>query len=117
MAAGGAICFVWLLIVDTLIETSSCDDRRSISHIDAAHGQPARSPARPTNIDGGLEDIRWIHGLGGESLPAASYGILPNLKKKSIFCHSRPMEKFCLLICANQRPNVFLSYAWSAPAT
>ena len=31
MAAGGAICFSWLQIVNTVIETSSCDDRRSIS--------------------------------------------------------------------------------------
>ena len=30
-AAGGAICFFWLQIVNTLMETSSCDDRRSIS--------------------------------------------------------------------------------------
>ena len=49
--------------------------------IDSAHGQPARCPARPTNIDDGLEDISWVHGLGGESLPAASYGILPKLGK------------------------------------
>ena len=49
--------------------------------IDSVHGQPARCPARPTDIDDGLEDIRWIHALGGESLPAASYGILSNLKK------------------------------------
>ena len=33
------------------------------------------------NIDDGLEDIRWIRGLGGEKLPAASYGLLPYLKK------------------------------------
>ena len=52
---------------------------------DSAHGQPARYLARPTNTDDGLEDIRWIHGLGGKSLSAASYGILPNLKKNS-FC-------------------------------
>ena len=85
--------------------------------IDSAHGQPARYLARPTSIDDGLEDIRWIHGLGVESLSAASYGILPNLKKKTIICHSRRMEKFFLLFCANQRPIVFLSYAWSVPAT
>ena len=48
-------------------------------NIDAAHGKTAWCPARPTNKDYGLEDIKWIHGLGGESLPAASYGILPNL--------------------------------------
>ena len=49
--------------------------------IDSAHGQPSRYLARPTNIDDGLEDVRWIHALGRESLPAASFGILPNLKK------------------------------------
>ena len=54
-------------------------------NIDAAHGQPTRCPARPTSINDGLEDIRWIHRLGGESLPAVSYGILPNLKKKLFF--------------------------------
>ena len=32
-------------------------------------------------IDDSLEDIRWIHGLGGESLLSTSYGILPNLKE------------------------------------
>ena len=50
-------------------------------NIDLAHGQPARCPAWPTNIDDGPEDIRWIYGLGGESLPAAFDGILTNLKK------------------------------------
>ena len=30
-AANGATCFFWLQIVNTLIENSSCDDRRSIS--------------------------------------------------------------------------------------
>ena len=53
--------------------------------IDSAHGQPSRYLARPTNSDDGLEDIRWAHGLGGESLVAASYGILPNLKKSLFF--------------------------------
>ena len=33
------------------------------------------------NVDDGLENIRWIRGLGGEKLPAASYALLPNLKK------------------------------------
>ena len=72
-------------MVNTLIESNSCDDRRSISNIDAAHGQPARCPARPTNIDDGLEDIGWVHGLGVESLTAASYGILPIPEKKNYF--------------------------------
>ena len=75
-------------------------------NIDLTHIQPAQRPAKPTNIDDGLEDVRWIHCLGGESLPAASYGILPNLKKL-LFCHSRRMEKLCLLFCAHRRPIVF----------
>ena len=33
------------------------------------------------NVDDGLEDIRWIRGLGGEKLPAAPYALLPKLKK------------------------------------
>ena len=34
---------------------------------------------------GGLEDIRWIRGLGGEKLPASPYDFLPNLKKGLFF--------------------------------
>ena len=49
--------------------------------IGTAHGQPGSCRARPVNVDDGLEDIRWIRGLGGERLPAASYAFLPNLKK------------------------------------
>ena len=49
--------------------------------IDTAHGQPSWSRARPTSIDDGLEEIKWTHGLGGKSLPAASYGILLILEK------------------------------------
>ena len=71
------------------------------------------------NVDDGLEDIRRIRGLGGEKLPAASYALLPNLKKglPGIFCHRRGIEKFCRLFSIQQRPNVFVSDAWPAPAT
>ena len=34
------------------------------------------------SIEDGLEEMRWMHALGGKSLPAASCGILPSLKKK-----------------------------------
>ena len=37
------------------------------------------------NVDDGLEDIRWIRGLGGEKLPAASNTLLPNLQKGLFF--------------------------------
>ena len=48
-----------------------------------------------------------MHGLGGESLPAASYGIRPNPKNNSTFCQSRLIDIFCHLFCAHQRPIVF----------
>ena len=116
---GSAICFFSLQIVNTLIKISSCDDRRSISDIDSAHGQPAFCRARSTSTDDGLEGIRLIHGLRSKRLPAASYGILPNLKKKSIFGPSRRIEIVCLhsRFRAHPRPTVFSSYARPAPAT
>ena len=66
-------------------------------------------------IDGGLEDIRWIRGLGGERLPAASYALLPNLKKglflaigegSSFFvaCFVHSSAQMCLFQTPGQRP-------------
>ena len=73
---------------------------------------------RPVNVDDGLEDIRWIRGLGGEKLPAASYvPPSPKPEKRPIFCHRRGIEKFCRLFSTQQRPKVFVSDAWPAPAT
>ena len=69
------------------------------------------------NVDDGLEDIRWFRGLGGERSPAASYALLRNLKKISIFCHRREIVIFCPLFSTHQPPNVFVSDAWPAPAT
>ena len=83
--------------------------------IEATHGQPGSCRARPVNVDDGLEDIRWIRGLGGEKLPTASYALLPNLKK-AYFCHRRGIENFCSLFSTRQRLNVFVSDAWPAPA-
>ena len=37
------------------------------------------------NVDDGLEYIRWIRGLEGDKFPAASYDLLPNLKKGLFF--------------------------------
>ena len=80
--------------------------------IEATHRQPASCRARPVNVDDGLEDIRWIRGLGGEKLPSS---LKP--EKTPIFCHRRGIENFCRLISTQQRPNVFVSDAWPAPAT
>ena len=49
--------------------------------IESAHRQPGSCRATPVNVDDGLEDIRWVRGLGGKKLPAASYALLANLKK------------------------------------
>ena len=56
------------------------------------------------NVDGSLEDVRWIRGLGGERLPAASYGLLPNLKKMSIFAIREGLRFFvvCFLHTSDQ---------------
>ena len=51
------------------------------------------------NVDDGLEDIRWIRGLGGEKLPVASYALLPNLKKGLFFAIGEGSRNFdpCVL--------------------
>ena len=45
------------------------------------------------HVDDGLEDIRWIRGLRGERLPAASYALLPNPKKGHSFLPSERDQK------------------------
>ena len=41
----------------------------------------------------------------------------PKPEKRPIFCHRRGIENFCRLISTQQRPDVFVSDAWPAPAT
>ena len=41
----------------------------------------------------------------------------PKPEKRLIFCHRRGIENFCRLFSTQQRPNVFISDAWPAPAT
>ena len=53
--------------------------------IESTRGQPASCRARPVNIDDELENSMWIHGLGGETLPAVSYALFPNLEKYLFF--------------------------------
>ena len=43
-------------------------------------------------VDDGLEDIRWVSGLGGKRLPAASCAHLPNLKKCSYLPSERDLD-------------------------
>ena len=84
---------------------------------ESTHGQHASCRARPVNVNDGLEDIRWIRGLGGEKLLTASYALLPNLKKKCIFFANEVGSRFCRLFSTQQRPNVFVSDTSPAPAT
>ena len=49
--------------------------------VQSTHGEPGSWRARPVNVNDGLENVRWIRGLGGEKLPVTSYALLPNLKK------------------------------------
>ena len=111
-------CLFFLVVNCRQVDRNQLARRSTLDlRIDSAHGQPARCRARPTNTDDGLEDIRLIHGLGGESLPAASYGILTNLFFCFCFWCSRRTERVCLRSCAHQRPTALLSCAWSTPAT
>ena len=41
----------------------------------------------------------------------------PKPEKRSIFCRRRGIEIFCRVFSTQQRPNVFVSDAWPAPAT
>ena len=63
------------------------------------------------NVGDGLEDVRWIRGLGGEKLPAASYALLPKLKKGLFFAIGEGSRIFvaCFLhssaeMCSYQTP-------------
>ena len=66
-------------------------------------------------VDDGLEDIRWIRGLGGEKLPATSNALLPNLKKGLFFavgegsrffvaCFLHSSAQMCLYQTPGRRP-------------
>ena len=67
------------------------------------------------NVDYGLEDIRWMRGLGGEKLPAASYALIPNLKKGLFYaigegsryfvaCFLHSSAQLCLYQMPGRRP-------------
>ena len=109
-AAGGA--FIFLVANGQHADKNQLVRRWTLDFdIDSAQGQPAWCRARPTRIGGGLENTTWVHGLRGESLPAASCGILSNLKEiEPKLCHSRRIEKFCHLVLCTPAVNCF-SYA------
>ena len=88
-------------------KTSSRDDRPFDLDIESTHGQPALCRARPVNVDDELEEIRWIRGLRGERLPAASYALLPNLKKGLFFAIGEGFEISSRLVSTHPSTNIF----------
>ena len=76
-AVRGGPCAFTLKVVNKLIKTQLTRREAFDLDIESTHGQPCSCRARPVNVDDGLENIRWIRGLGGEKLPAASYALLP----------------------------------------
>ena len=67
------------------------------------------------NVDDGLDGIRWIRGLGGEKLPAASNALRPNLKTGLFFaigegsrifvaCFLHSSSQMCLYQTPGRRP-------------
>ena len=114
-AVRGGTCAFTLKIVSTLIQKQLTRREASDLDIEASHGEPGSCRARPVNADDGLEDMRRIRGLVCEKLPAASYALLQP-EKRPIFCHRRGIEIFCRLFSTQQRPNLFVSDAWPAPA-
>ena len=69
------------------------------------------------NVDDGLEDIRWIRGLGGEKLPAASNALLSNLKKRLFFAIGEGSRIFVACFLHSSAQMCFVSGAWPTPAT
>ena len=63
-------------------------------------------------IDDGLEDIRWIRGLRGERLPAASYALLPNLKKGLFFAIGEGLRIFVACILHSSAQMCLFQSAW-----
>ena len=50
------------------------------------------------NVDEDLEDLRWVHVLGGERLPAASYALLQNCKN-GLFFTMEEGSRILALVC------------------
>ena len=88
-AEGGAFCVFFCVV-----NCQHADQKQLVRRwpfdldIESAHGQPALCRARPSSLGDGLGYFRSIHVLGDQSLPAASYALLPNPKKKTFFSES-----------------------------
>ena len=90
-------------------------DLRSRHRINPRPTRFVSGKADECTVDGGLKDVRWIRGLGGEKLPAVSYALLPNLKKGLFFaigegsrifvaCFLHSSAQMCLYQTPGRRP-------------
>ena len=88
-AARGGTCAFTLKIVKHAAQKQLTRRQTFDLDIESTHDQPVSCRTRTMNADDGREDVRLVRGLGGARLPVASYALLSNLKKRSIFCHLR----------------------------
>ena len=67
-------------------------------------------------VEDGLEYIRWIRGIGGEKVPAASYALLPNLRNSLFFVIGEELRIFvaCFLL-SSARMCLYLTSRRRAP--
>ena len=95
-AVRGGTCASTLKIVNTLINSSSSDDRPSISTylVESTHGQPGSCWARSVGVDNGLKDIRWIRGLSVRELARDVLRSSLKTEKRSIFLPSEMDREF-----------------------
>ena len=114
--------FIFMLFYRCKLPTRRSKSARATTthdlNTDLAHGQTAGCPARPTRIDDGLEDISWIHGLGGGSLPVVSYGIFPEFLFFFVFAVQDGWRifVFCVVVYTSGQLFFFFQYAYSVPA-
>ena len=115
-AVRGGTCAFTLKIVIALIKNSSRDDRLRSRH--RSNPRPTRFVSAKAGECRGRPRIYQVDPWSrGRELGRGVLRSSPKPEQRPIFCHRRGIEKFCRLFSTQQRPNVFVSDAWPAPAT
>ena len=115
-AVRGGTCALTLKIVNTLVKTAHAtiglrsrhkSNQRQTRFVSGKAGE-SRKRTRRYQVD------PWSRGR------EVARGVLrssPKPERRPIFCHRRGIEIFCRLPFTQQRPNMFASDVWPAPAT
>ena len=115
-AVRGGTCAFTLKIVIALIKNSSRDDRLRSRH--RSNPRPTRFVSAKAGECRGRPRIYQVDPWSrGRELGRGVLRSSPKPEQRPIFCHRRGIEKLCPLFSTQQRPNVFVSDAWPAPAT